>query len=79
MREMCWKVGCRRCRRCCSLLAISLVRAPSFAAQQAMAAAAQKSPITTHILDTTRGKPAQGVPISLFLRDGDKWVKLGSG
>lgn len=29
------------------------------------------SPITTHVLDTARGKPAEGVPISLSKRDAD--------
>lgn len=29
------------------------------------------SPITTHILDTSRGKPAQGVQVTLSLRDTD--------
>jgi len=36
------------------------------------------SQITTHILDTTRGKPAANVAISLFKQDGD-WTKLGDG
>jgi 5-hydroxyisourate hydrolase len=37
------------------------------------------SQITTHILDTTLGKPAQGVTISLFKQDGADWQKLASG
>jgi 5-hydroxyisourate hydrolase len=37
------------------------------------------SPITTHVLDTTRGRPADGVPVSLErLRDG-AWHGLGHG
>lgn len=38
------------------------------------------SPITTHVLDTARGCPASGVPISLFKQGPlDDWVELGSG
>src|ERR1700749_5094281 len=37
------------------------------------------SQITTHILDTTLGKPAQGVTITLFKQDGEDWQKLASG
>jgi 5-hydroxyisourate hydrolase len=37
------------------------------------------SQITTHILDTTRGLPAQNVPISLFAKQGSGWEQLGSG
>ncbi len=35
--------------------------------------------ITSHILDTSAGRPAAGVPISLLQRQGDGWVLLGSG
>ena len=40
----------------------------------------KKSPITTHILDTTRGKPAQGVPVFLEMetREG-VWERLAQG
>jgi 5-hydroxyisourate hydrolase len=37
------------------------------------------SPITTHILDTHRGCPAQGVPIQLFRRQGNEDVLLSEG
>jgi len=37
------------------------------------------SQITTHILDTTRGLPAQAVPISLYAKQGDSWEKLAEG
>ena len=37
------------------------------------------SPITTHILDTARGCPARGVPLTLERRDGDAWTLLASG
>jgi 5-hydroxyisourate hydrolase len=37
------------------------------------------SQITTHILDTTRGKPAQDVAIMLFQQQGSDWKELGSG
>jgi 5-hydroxyisourate hydrolase len=37
------------------------------------------SQITTHILDTTLGKPAQGVSISLHQQDGAGWSKLAEG
>ncbi len=38
------------------------------------------SPITTHILDTARGRPAAGVPVTLERRGGNgTWVQLGRG
>lgn len=36
------------------------------------------SPITTHILDTTHGKPAPGVSIILF-RQHKEWIEIGRG
>jgi 5-hydroxyisourate hydrolase len=36
--------------------------------------------ISTHVLDTTRGKPAAAVPVQLERRDAQgKWVQLSSG
>ena len=35
------------------------------------------SGITTHVLDTARGKPASGVPVTLEIREGDVWRVLG--
>lgn len=37
------------------------------------------SQITTHILDTTRGKPAVGVPITLFIHINDEWKEMSTG
>lgn len=37
------------------------------------------SQITTHILDTTRGLPAQDVPITLFAQTENGWEELASG
>lgn len=38
------------------------------------------SPITTHILDTARGRPAAGVLVTLERRGGNgTWVQLGRG
>jgi 5-hydroxyisourate hydrolase len=37
------------------------------------------SQITTHVLDTTRGLPAQGVPITLYAQTNDGWQQLASG
>ena len=37
------------------------------------------SGITTHVLDTARGRPAAGVPVVLELRDGDAWREVGRG
>ncbi len=37
------------------------------------------SQITTHILDTSTGKPAEGVAIRLFKSQGDDWQTLASG
>ena len=38
------------------------------------------SAITTHVLDTSRGRPAAGVPVVLEKRtDEGGWQKLGSG
>ncbi len=39
-----------------------------------------KSPITSHVLDTSQGKPAAGIEIVLEIRaEADQWQKLGSG
>lgn len=35
--------------------------------------------ITSHILDTSAGTPANGVFISLMQQQGDDWLMLGSG
>jgi 5-hydroxyisourate hydrolase len=38
------------------------------------------SAITTHVLDTARGRPAAGVPVVLEARiDGDRWQRVGAG
>jgi 5-hydroxyisourate hydrolase len=38
------------------------------------------SPITTHVLDVARGRPASGVPIVLEILDaGGEWRAVGSG
>ena len=36
------------------------------------------SPITTHILDTTRGRPAVGVEVELQEKSGAGWKSLGA-
>ena len=36
------------------------------------------SAITTHILDTSRGRPAAGVEVRLSRLDGEDWSHLGS-
>jgi len=37
------------------------------------------SPITTHVLDTSVGRPAQGLGITLEMESGDGWRLLGKG
>jgi 5-hydroxyisourate hydrolase len=37
------------------------------------------SQITTHILDTTRGKPAAGVVVKLYAARGEEWQEIGAG
>ena len=37
------------------------------------------SQITTHILDTTKGKPAAGVTIALLQQTGDNWQEIARG
>ncbi|MEO5563122.1 MAG: hydroxyisourate hydrolase [Chitinophagaceae bacterium] len=37
------------------------------------------SQLTTHILDTTKGKPAQGVTIILYKGQNDVWKELARG
>jgi 5-hydroxyisourate hydrolase len=37
------------------------------------------SQITTHILDTTKGKPAAGVTIILYQQQPAGWIELGRG
>ena len=37
------------------------------------------SQITTHILDTTKGKPAQGVTIILYQQQNNDWIETAKG
>ena len=37
------------------------------------------SQITTHILDTSRGKPAAGILVKLYAANGPGWQEIGSG
>lgn len=37
------------------------------------------SPITTHILDTSEGKPAQGVKIKLYCSENENWKSIAEG
>lgn len=37
------------------------------------------NPLTTHVLDTARGVPAAGVPITLEIAHGDGWQPLARG
>ena len=37
------------------------------------------SPITTHVLDTARGRPAAGIPVTLEYSTGGQWIAVGSG
>jgi 5-hydroxyisourate hydrolase len=37
------------------------------------------SPITTHVLDTARGRPAANVAVTLELRSGQDWAQVGAG
>ena len=32
--------------------------------------------ITTHVLDTARGRPATGIPVTLSVRASDSWTEL---
>jgi len=38
-----------------------------------------KSPITTHILDTSLGRPASGVDLVLERKNDGTWVQVGTG
>ncbi len=37
------------------------------------------SGITTHVLDTSTGRPAAGVPVALEVRSGEVWELIGEG
>lgn len=37
------------------------------------------SQLTTHILDTSKGKPAAGIAVDLFVRENETWNKIASG
>ena len=39
----------------------------------------KKNTITTHVLDTALGRPAQGILIELTRRESGEWKKLGQG
>jgi len=42
-------------------------------------AEAARSPITVHVLDTSRGKPAAGMAVLLEQADGKEWRELARG
>lgn len=44
-----------------------------------MQRAMSRSPITTHVLDTSRGCPAAGVPITISVFSDTEWKTLGAG
>ena len=35
--------------------------------------------ITTHVLDTAKGKPAAGIAVTLEVREGDRWTRVADG
>ncbi|WP_219416695.1 hydroxyisourate hydrolase [Pseudonocardia nigra] len=35
--------------------------------------------LSTHVLDAGRGRPAPGVPLTLYRRGGDGWQQIGQG
>lgn len=35
--------------------------------------------LSTHVLDTARGRPAPGIAVTVAVRKGDTWVTVGSG
>jgi len=37
------------------------------------------SQITTHVLDTSKGQPAEGLPIELYHQNNNQWHSLGKG
>jgi 5-hydroxyisourate hydrolase len=37
------------------------------------------SPITTHVLDISRGRPAVGIEVALEILSSDEWKLLGNG
>ena len=37
------------------------------------------SPITTHILDTSKGAPAEGVNVVLYQQKNNNWEEIGKG
>jgi len=39
----------------------------------------KKSPITTHLLNTSTGKPASNINVSLYFLDEKTWTLLGKG
>ncbi|MDQ4213969.1 hydroxyisourate hydrolase [Microbacterium capsulatum] len=57
--------------------------APKVVPAAAVAATADRSQISTHILDTGKGKPAGGVPVTLEAKkgndDGNGWQKVADG
>jgi 5-hydroxyisourate hydrolase len=37
------------------------------------------SGLTTHVLDTAGGRPAAGMAVTVEVRDGDGWARIGGG
>lgn len=34
------------------------------------------SQVTSHVLDTSKGKPAAGIPVILFQQDNEEWIEI---
>ncbi len=37
------------------------------------------SPLTTHVLDTARGRPARGLTLTLYKHEEDAWIPIADG
>lgn len=60
-------------------LFVALSLAVAAAAPAGSTAEPERSPITIHVLDTSRGKPAAGLAVVLEQANGNEWRELAKG
>ncbi len=59
---------------------MAAARLASVGQHVAAPAAGARPPVTTHVLDSSRGRPAAGVPVALHAETAPGvWTLLGSG
>lgn len=66
-------------RSLCTLMVLSALSLPVFAAEPAPAANTVKNPLSVHVLDQSHGQPAPGITVTLEVKENNTWRMLSKG